>query len=133
MKTKSVLKRIIFFVWVVTLLAGFTACSSEEDNGLYVVTYSAGGTLSATGFDNTLVTLKVIADYNTTIGQVMGGSFCTADKDKEIIEACDKIFEKHKTQYTNAKGLVNIEKTIGTTSSPDEELPSTTLKTYKYE
>lgn len=132
METKNVLKRMALFVWVVALLVGFSACSSEDDE-LYVVTYDVAGSLTAVGGDDPLITIKVITDYSTVLDQVMGGSFCTTDKDAEIIEACDQVFEKHKTQYTNVYGSVEIRKTVGTMSSPDDELPSTVLKTYNYE
>lgn len=132
METKNVLKRMALFVWVVSLLVGFTACSSEDDEP-YVVTYDVAGSLTASGGDDPLITIKVVSDYSTVLDQVMGGSFCTKDKDAEIIEACDKVFEKHKAQYTNVFGNVEIRKTVGTMSSPDDELPSTVLKTYNYE
>lgn len=130
METRNVLKRMALFVWVVALLVGFTACSSEDDE-LYVVTYDVAADFSDSGEDGH--SIKIILDYSTVLDQVMGGSFCTKDKDAEIIEACDKVFEKHKTQYTNVFGNVEIRKTVGTMSSPDDELPSTVLKTYNYE
>ena len=111
---------------------GFTACSSEDDEP-YVVTYDVAVNLTVSGEDDPFITIKVLSDYSTVLDQVMGGSFCTKDKDAEIIEACDKVFEKHKTQYTNAFGYAEIRKTVGTMSSPDDELPSTVLKTYNYE
>ena len=132
METKNVLKRMALFVWVVALLVGFTACSSEDDEP-YVVTYDVAVNLTVSGEDDPFITIKVLSDYSTVLDQVMGGSFCTKDKDVEIIEACDKVFEKHKTQYTNAFGYAEIRKTVGTMSSPDDELPSTVLKTYNYE
>ena len=104
METKNVLKRMALFVWVVALLVGFTACSSEDDEP-YVVTYDVAVNLTVSGEDDPFIT----------------------------IEACDKVFEKHKTQYTNAFGYAEIRKTVGTMSSPDDELPSTVLKTYNYE
>ena len=131
MKTKDVFKRMALLVWVMALAIGFTACSSDDDE-LYVVTYSTATSLTASGED-ALSVVKAISDYSTALNQVMGGSFCTTDKDAEVIEACDKVFEKHQALYPSLKGYVEIRKTVGTTSSPDEELPSTVVKTYTYE
>ena len=102
------------------------------DDELYVVTYGTATSLTASGED-ALSVVKAISDYSTALNQVMGGSFCTTDKDAEVIKACDKVFEKHQALYPSLKGYVEIRKTVGTTSSPDEELPSTVVKTYTYE
>ena len=132
MKTKDVFKRMALLVWVMALAIGFTACSSDDDE-LYVVTYDTATSLTASGEDALSAPVNAISDYSTALKQVMGGSFCTTDKDAEVIEACDKVFEKHQTLYPSLKGYVEIRKTVGTTSSPDEELPSTVVKTYTYE
>lgn len=131
MKTKDVFKRMAMLVWVMALAVGFTACSSDDET--YVVTYDVASSLTASGDVDPLIAVKAATDYSTALDQVMGGSFCTTDKDAEIIAACDEVFSKHKTQYPTLKGYVEIRKTVGTVTSPDEELPSTVLKTYNYE
>lgn len=131
MKMKDVFKRMALLVWVMALAAGFTACSSDDDEP-YVVTYDVAASLTASEGDDPLASAKAATDYDAVISQVMGGIFCTTDKDAEIIAACDEVFEKHKTQYPFLKGYVEIRKTVGITTSPDEELPSTVIKTYNY-
>ena len=79
-------------------------------------------------------------DYTSAINDLLGGvNYTEEDRDADVIAACDKVYSEHmaylKVQVgvMTAKGTVSIVRIDGTSSDPDEELPSTTLVTYTYE
>lgn len=91
-----------------------------------IITYQAFGTLSGD-----LSSLLAVPAYSEAIRKVIGESI-TSEKDNEVIAACDAVYEDHRKNHPAWKGTIEIHKIRGTSSST-ETLPSTVIKTYKYE
>lgn len=129
MKTRNILRNKTFSAALLaatvllSLLTGFSSCSSDDDPTSNYVYYIADGTVSSTGDFGALF---AIAEYNSAIKEVMGDEYKEADS--EIIAACDAVYASHRSKYSNVKGEVTITKRwLG------DDSKSTVIKTYKYE
>ncbi len=107
----------------------FAACSSENDETANIIRYGANGSISAAGsnFSETFSGSLARTDYTTAIDSVVGGIYCTSSKDNEVIAACDKVYENHRTKHPSLKGSITITKYRGLNNDT-----GTVLKTYQY-
>lgn len=129
---KTILRKFVAMTLVAVLAFGFVACSSDSDKTIRVYTYEASGSLSGNGNDASAAFTGLV-DYTKAIETVIGGSYTFSEMDNEVVSACDAVFKKHLAEHPSLRGTIEIRKTVGTTSSSDETLPATILKTYKYE
>lgn len=107
----------------------FAACSSENDETANIIYYRADGNVGAVGsdFSETFSSNFAVAEYNTAIESV-AKNYDTVSKDNEVIAACDKVFDSHRTNHPSWKGSVTITKYQGV-----DNKTSKVLKTYTYE
>ncbi|HOG40988.1 MAG TPA: hypothetical protein PK979_05950 [Bacteroidales bacterium] len=113
----------------ITLMCGFSSCSEKPDEDL-IFSYTANGNISASSGD-AVESLFCIAEYSEAIAKVLGQTFSMTERDKDVINACDDVFLKHRINHPEWKGYVEIEKSrVGILG---EKLSSVVLKTYKYE
>lgn len=130
---KTVFKNLLFWLCALTLVLNVTACSDDDENKAVIYKYIASGSIISVGsIEESVSTLTAIPDYTAAIEEAMGGSYVTQECDDRIIAACDKVYESQRAAHPNWKGEIVIERVQGT-ASPDEEAPSTVIKTYKYE
>ena len=127
MRVKNLLKSMFAVMCVVTMALNLTACDGEEDRGDDLIIYTAGGLITG----NDLSAVFAIAEYNDAIEVALGGNYTTVPKDKEVIAACDAVFQKHRTNNPSWKGEVKIEKEY--INWMGDVVEGSTLKTYKYE
>ncbi len=106
-------------------LTRLTACSSDDnDESKSIIYYRASGRIGGSSLND----LYVITDYTTAINSVVGEEgYTKVAKDPEVIAACDKVREEHRTTHPTAEGTVTITKYQGI----DDE-KGTVLKTYEY-
>ena len=129
---KTIFRKFVAMALGAVLTFAFAACSSDEDETIRVYTYEASGSLSGSG-DDASAAFTGLVDYTKAIETVVGGSYTFSEMDNEVVSACDAVYKKHLAEHPSLKGTIEIRKTVGNTSSPDETLPATVLKTYKYE
>lgn len=113
-----------FAVMLCCILAStcFLSCSSEDDETT-MYTYRAEGNISGTS----IASLFLITDYTAAIQNVIGESYTTSNKDKDVIAACDAVYAKHQQSTIKASGQITIKRyTIG----KDDQ--GTAIKTYDY-
>lgn len=114
---------------VAVMAIGLTSCSEEESEGVQFIVYASEPTIGIMGDTGLEILMAVMDDYDKALKQVMGGDYCMSDKDKEVIAACDKVFQSHQSKYSQIEGTVDIRKM--SSSSPLSE--GTVIKTYTYE
>ena len=117
----------------VIMIAALSSC--EEKENVTTITYGVVGSLQSSSHDIT-ASQPSITDYTEAIQEVLGGYYATKEMDAEVVEACDKVYASHKSMIETAgisvKGSLELRKTVGSATSPDEELKYTVLKTYNY-
>ena len=134
----KILRNAFLLLCSVIMAAAVVSCE-EETQEITIRSYSLNGEISVHSTDLTLPQPTPM-DYTSAINDLLGGvNYTEEDRDADVIAACDKVYSEHmaylKVQegVMTAKGTVSIVRIDGTSSDPDEELPSTTLVTYTYE
>lgn len=127
MKTKSIWGGMAALMCVVVMAVGLASCS-EEKNEMQLIMYTSDPVIGVMGDGGLEIIMAVIDDYDTALKQVMGGDYCTTNKDEEVIAACDKIFQSHQSKYPQVEGTMSIRKIVSS-SEPSE---GTIIKTYTY-
>ncbi|MBQ4162247.1 MAG: hypothetical protein IJD84_05085 [Parabacteroides sp.] len=129
MKVEKFLKILMAITCMMVMMFSFNSCSDDDDT-MILITYTAKGSLSASGSD-ALDAIFGVADYTDAITRVLGDSYTTTEKDSEVVSACDAVFQKHRTNHPTWKGQIEIEKSKIETSG--NIVSNTIIKTYKYE
>ncbi len=106
----------------------FTACNKDNDETTSIVYYRAYGNAGAFGADisETLSNLECLGDYTAAIGSV-AKDYDTVSKDNEVIAACDKVYNTHRTEHPSWKGTITVYKYRGIDGNN-----RSVLKTYEY-
>lgn len=127
----KIIRNILVLLSSVIMIAAISSCKKEE---VTTITYGVSGSLQSSSQD--IASQPSITDYTEAIQEVLGGYYATKEMDAEVIEACDKVYASHKsmieTTGISVKGSLELRKTVGSATSPDEELKYTVLKTYNY-
>lgn len=120
---------LLAIVSAITLMFSLSSCSEKIDEDL-IFSYTANGNISASSGD-VFGSLYCITDYTEAITTVLGQTFSMTERDKDVINACDAVYQKHRANHPEWKGYVEIEKSkVGILG---ETVSSVVIKTYKYE
>lgn len=126
------MKATTFFFVIVAMVCSMavtmTSCSSDDDEVTDLVSYEASGTLSASNSTDALEAIFGISQYTEAIKEALGGDYVSSDKDKEVISACDAVYQNHRTNHPSWEGKITIRK-YRVSSSESE---GTVVKTYTY-
>lgn len=129
MKVEKFLKGVFVVFCAITMALNFTACS-EEDDVSTIITYTAEGNLTASSND-AFEAIFGITDYTEAITNVLGNNYTTEERDKDVIAACDAVYNNHRINHPTWKGYIEIEK--GKVGTSGDIVSSTIIKTYRYE
>lgn len=131
MKVEKFLKVFFLVVCTMTMAFNFTACSEDDDiSPITIITYRANGSISASSSD-AFEALFAITDYTDAITKVLGNNYTTTERDKDVVSACDAVYQNHRTKHPTWKGYIEIEKSkVGHSG---EILSSEIIKSYNYE
>ena len=128
----KIIRNILVLLSSVIMIAAISSCKEKEE--VTTITYGVTGSLQSSSQD--IASQPSITDYTEAIQEVLGGYYATKEMDAEVVEACDKVYASHKsmieTTGISVKGSLELRKTVGSATSPDEELKYTVLKTYNY-
>lgn len=99
----------------------FTSCSKDDDSDSDLYSYVAEGNATVTG------TLYFpITDYTSAIQSAVGSGL-VKQNDQKVIQACDAVYSKHKSDFgTSIKGSIQIKRSKSGSSS------SEVIKEYTY-
>ena len=130
-KMKKVLKAFIMLVCAGSMLAAVSSCEGNEETQ-EVFTYSASANLTTSTSGNYYD--AVMFDYNDAIRGLLGEQYVSVDRDSEVKEVCDAVYEKHMEENLNVKGTVEIRRTAAsaTESTSDEGSSSEVVVIAKY-
>ncbi len=121
---KKFLMAAVALICMTMTCVSLAACSSDDnDESKSLIQYRAGGEISGSSMSDILV----IPEYTDAIKEAIGGDYTYAAKDNEVIAACDKLRETHRTTHPTAKGTVTITKYQGVNDETGK-----VLKTYEY-
>ncbi len=125
---KKYLMAAVALICMTITCVAFAACSTDEDESKTLIFYSAEGNIGYVGSDTSesFQSAFAIANFNTAIKNVTG-DYSTTSKDKEVIAACDKLYESQRANHPAWKGSVQILKYMGTSDKT-----GTVIKTYQY-
>lgn len=131
-KMKKVLKAFIMLVCAGSMLAAVSSCEGNEETQ-EVFTYSASANLTTSTSGNYYD--AVMFDYNDAIRGLLGEQYVSVgNRDSEVKEVCDAVYEKHMEENLNVKGTVEIRRTAAsaTESTSDEGSSSEVVIIAKY-
>lgn len=128
MKIKRTSKSLAALMCAAVMAVSLAACSDNEEVTAQLIMYTSEPAIGIMGDGSIEILMAVIDDYDNALKEVMGGDYCTTDKDKEVIAACDKVFQSHQSKYPQVEGTMSIRKTFVISSSE-----GTIIKTYTYE
>ena len=126
MKVANLMKSLLAILCTVALAVNFTSCEEDADDLDTVLIYRASGSISGDGG-----ALFAITDYSEAINEIVGDIYSSKAMDKEVVAACDVVYQNHKAKHPTWSGSVKIEKSKINISG--DIVSSTTLKTYKYD
>ena len=127
MKIKRTLKSLAALMCAAVMAVSLAACSDNAEVMAQLIMYTSEPAIGIMGDGSIEIMMAVIDDYDNALKEVMGGDYCTTDKDKEVIAACDKVFQSHQSKYPQVEGTMSIRKTFVISSSE-----GTIIKTYTY-
>ena len=134
MLTKSILKNVLFWVCALLMTVGVTSCSDDDNNIPTMIGYEASGTMGGSGsIEDTTAAITAPFDYTKAIHSVIGGDYVDHECDDVVIAACDAVFERHRAEYPNLKGEIEIRRYDATPNATGEATDVVVIKTYIYE